>query len=286
MYMGMVTMGITISSATINLVMHALLPRMGVTGFMLVFAAASVVIALLVALCKNYPEEAGAFPDNDKTVSRAELDATAQAAAEYKKNSPWKLKKVLATPETWKLAIGWSLPMLGAFGIMGQLVPALISYGHDPMFGIMLLSTMWPVGVLGNYIGGVIDMRFGTKAASIMVVILEMAAAALMVLNGANRFTASIAVALFMFAISVCTNVSMSMTTTIFGRNDFENAWPTISFIYKIIISSGVVVVAFIAEKTSYTTSFLVVIGIVFIAMIIMLSTKNKCIALDTEDGE
>jgi predicted MFS family arabinose efflux permease len=278
MYMGIATMGITLASATINLIMHALIPRVGVSGFMIVCAVACVVIAGLVALVKNYPEEAGAFPDNDKAVSRAELDAAVQAAAEYRKNSPWNLKKVLATPETWKLSIGWGIPMLASTGVMAQLVPLLITFGHDPMFGIMLLSTMWPAGVLGNYLTGVVDQRFGTKAASVLVVFLEALAAFLMLAFGVNAVVVSIATGLFMFAISGCTNISMSMTATVFGRNDFENAWPAISVISKIIMASGVVIVALIAEKASYSVSFVAIIGMVIVALIIMLCTKNKCI--------
>jgi MFS family permease len=278
MYMGIATMGVTLASATINLVIHALIPRIGVSGFMIACAVTCVVIAGLVALVKNYPEEAGAFPDNDKSVSRAELDVAAQAAAEYKKNSPWNPKKVLATPETWKVAIGWGIPMLASTGVMGQLVPLLITYGHDPMFGIILLSSMWPCGVLGNYLAGVLDQRFGTKAASVLVVFLEALAALLMIAFGRNAVVVAIATGLFMFAISGCSNISMSMTTTVFGRNDFENAWPAISIISKIIMSSGVVIIALIAEKSSYQTSFIAIIGIVIIAFIIMLCTKNKCI--------
>jgi predicted MFS family arabinose efflux permease len=281
MYMGMVTMGITLSSVTINLVMRALFPRVGISGFMLVFTAVCMVIAGLTALCKNYPEEAGAFPDNDRTVSRSDLDGAARAAAEYRKNSPWTLKKVLVTPETWRLGIGWGIPMLASTGVMSLLVPLLITFGHDPMFGIMLLTTMWPAGMLGNYLAGVIDQRFGTKTASAMVVFLEALAAALMLFFGENSFIAASATGLFMFAISGCTNITMSMTTTVYGRNDFESAWPVVSVISKIVQSSGIVLVAFIAELSSYRTSFMVIIGMVIVALIIMLSTKNECITYD-----
>jgi hypothetical protein len=111
-----------------------------------------------------------------------------------------------------------------------------------------------------------------------------MAAPLLMVFFGTNSFIVSVAIGLFMFAISANSNVSMSMTTTVFGRNDFENAWPDISVIYKLVASSGVVIVALIAEKTSYRTSFMAIAGFVFISMIIMLSTKSKCITSVKEE--
>lgn len=279
MYMGMVTMGITLGSATINLIMQAVIGARGLSFFMLSFACGVAVLAFLVALfVKNYPEEAGAYPDNDKDMTREKLDEMLRATEEYRKNSPWTLKKVLTTPTTWKLAVGWSLPMMAAAGIMGQLTLALMFYGHEFMFGIILLSSLWPVGLLGNYLGGVVDEKYGTKNASYFVVAVQLVGAVIMLLFGKNSMMATIGVATFMFAISACTNISMSMTTTVFGRNDFENAWPVISVVSKLIMSSGLVVIALIAERSSYSEAFLAMIVIVLIALSIMVSTTNQCI--------
>lgn len=279
MYMGIVTMGITLGSATINLIMHAIIGTKGITFFMLSFAVVSIVLAVIVALfTKNYPEEAGAYPDNDKTMTREKLDEMVRKNEEYRKNSPWTTRKILVTPTTWKLAIGWSLPMMAAVGIMSQLTLALMSYGHEFMFGIILLTSLWPMGVLGNYLGGVVDEKYGTKKASYFVIIIEIIGAAIMILFGSNATMAAIGVAIFMFAISACTNISMSMTTTVFGRNDFENAWPTVSVISKLITSSGLVIIALIAEMSSYNVAFIAMIGIFLVALLIMISTTGECI--------
>lgn len=277
MYMGMATMGITLSSATINLLMNWLIPGMGIKFFMLVFAAASVVVAILTLLfTKNTPEEAGCYPDNDKNMTREKAEAMAREMEEYKKHSPWTTKKLLQCPTTWKVAIGWSLPFMVAVGVMGHLVNALVSYGHDFMFGIIILSSAWPAGVLGNYIGGVIDVKLGTKKASIIVVAIEALGALIMALLGRNPTWAVAGIVAFMFAISANTNVAMSMTATVFGREDFENAWPIISIIYKIISSCGVLFIALVAENTSYQVAFFAVLVIAVIGGIIMSATSDK----------
>jgi MFS family permease len=251
-------------------------------SFMLSCAGASLLVAIVVAVwARNFPEEAGAWPDNDRSMTREKLDEMLKKAETYRRNTPWTIKKVLSTPTTWKLAIGWSLPMMAAAGIMGQLTLALMSYGHEFMFGIILLSSLWPVGVLGNYLGGVVDNKFGTKKASYLVVIVQLIGAIIMLLFGANASMATIGVATFMFAISACTNISMSMTATIFGRNDFENAWPVISVVSKLIMSSGLVVIAWIAEKSSYNMAFAAMIVIVLAALVLMIATPGRCITRD-----
>lgn len=287
MYMGMVTMGVTAGAATVNLIMHAVIPSRGVSAYMYIFAAVSVILAIIVTLgTKNMPEEAGAYPDNDRTMTREIVDRMYREDQEYRKKSPWTLKKVLSTRDTWLIGIGWGIPMMAATGIMTHLVGTLMSFGHDMMFGIMLLSTMWPCGVAGNYIGGVIDTKFGTKAASYLVIAMEALAAILIIAFGANTTIVAIAVGLFMFAVSANTNVCMSMTTTVFGRQDFENAWPAIQIIYKVIFSSGVVLIAIVAENASYTAALTVIVIAVIIGAVLMRLTSNKQIASKTDSIE
>lgn len=279
MYMGMATMGLTLQGATFTLVTSKVVPVLGVTAMMCIWSALMVIAAILVALfAKDTPEEAGAWPDNDRTVSREELMAEAAAAAEYKKNSPWTVGAVLKCPYTWTIGIGWGLCMMGAGGFLGQLVPTLISFGHDPNLGIILLSTMWPAGVLGNWLGGVVDNRFGTKAASIIFVIFEIAACIALSFFGSSKVIATCCTAVYMAAMSAFSNVTVSMVTNVFGRHDFENAWPVVSIPYKVIESFGVLLVSLVATAYGFKNCYLVLGGVLVFAMILMFLTTSKTI--------
>lgn len=286
MYMGMATMGITAGSATINLIMNSVFhnPSLGISGFMYIFAGVAIVLMILVLLSKNTPEEAGAFPDNDRSMTQEKVMSLREAAEEYKKNSPWTTKKVLRTKETWLIGVGWGLPMLVATGVMTHLVETVMSYGYDLMWGITLLSTLWPAGVVGNYIGGVVDEKFGTKTATIMVVALEMLGCLLIIFGGHIKFLLAAGIALFMFAISANTNVCMSMTATVFGREDFENAWPIVSMIYKFLTAAGIYLIALVASATSYRGSVVAAFIACVISLALIISIKNKRIASNVEE--
>ena len=235
MYMGMATMGLTLGNATVTLITSKLVPVIGLTPTLLMWSGLMVVVAILVALfAKNNPEEAGAWPDNDRSVSKEELMAEARAAEEYKKNSPWTVSAVIRCKYTWTIAIGWGLCMMCAGGFLGQLVPTLISFGHDPALGITLLSTLWPAGIIGNWLGGVADNKFGTRTASIIFVCFEIGACLGLVFAGSSTVVATICTAIFMAAMSAFSNVTVSMVTNVFGRQDFENAWPVVSVPFKI----------------------------------------------------
>ena len=277
MYMGMATMGLTIGNATVTLVTSKMVPVYGVKITLIMWSTLMVIVAILVALfAKNNPEEAGAWPDNDRSVSMEELMAEAKAAEEYKKHSPWTVSAVLRCKYTWTIAIGWGLCMMCAGGFLGQLVPTLASFGHDPAFGIMLLTSLWPTGIIGNWLGGVADNSFGTRTASIIFVCFEIAACIGLIMAGSNPVVATLCTGTFMAAMSAFSNVTVSMVTNVFGRQDFENAWPVVSVPFKIIESFGVLLISMVAAKSSFSGSYVAMIVLLIVAIVLMLMTTTK----------
>ena len=285
MYMGMATMGITASSATFTLITSKMVPSVGLTATLGMFSAIMIAVAVLVALfAKNNPEEAGAWPDNDKSVSREELLAEAKAAEEYKKRSPWTVSAVLKCKYTWTIGVGWGLCMMSAGGFIAQLVPTLISFGHAPELGIILLSSMWPCGVLGNWLGGVVDNKFGTRTASIICAVFEACACVALVLAGSNVAVATVCTGILMAAMSAFSNVTVSMVTNVFGRQDFENAWPVVSVPFKVVESFGPLVISLIAAATSFATSYIVLAVALVVAIALMLATTTQQIGSKIHD--
>jgi sugar phosphate permease len=282
LYMGLATCGMTAGAATINLIVLNVAAKSGISTFMIGAAIVCAIVAVVVVLfVHNYPEEVGCYPDNDKTISVSDIEMEKKEFDEYRKNSPWTLGRVLKTKETWLVGIGWSIPMMVASGIIGQLGFALQEYGHDFMFGIMLLTVTWPVGLVGSYLAGVIDDKFGTKLASLLVVAVETIGAVIILFLGSNRFFAGAGAGLMLFAIAGVTNITVSMSTTVFGRRDFENFWPTVSTIYKFIVCAGVTVIAMIAKALNYRWAFGSVVLLCIVAIVIMLFTTGKCITGD-----
>jgi MFS family permease len=280
MYMGMTTMGIVLGSATINLIEGGFIGRFGLPNFMYCMGGCMIVLLILVAVfVKNKPEEAGAWPDNDKSLTSDMVAELFRKGEEYRKQSSWTLKKVISTRQTWLIGIGWGIPIMCSTGLMIHLVETMVFFGHDPMFGIILLSVMWPVGVAGNYLGGVIDMKFGPKATTFIIMVIEFAAALMIAFLGATTIPATIAIGMFMFAICANTNMVMSITTSVFGRQDFENAWPVISVIYRVFQSAGAIYMAVLMTGFGPKGALIGTAVFVVIAAIIISFTNQKQIA-------
>lgn len=133
--------------------------------------------------------------------------------------------------------------MVGA-GVIATLVPTFMALGYDLLFGVTLLSTMWPIGLLGHYLIGVIDQKIGTKKTTILVVCIMGLGGLLVALLGNVMAICAIATGMFMFGLSGTMNVCMSLTTSIFGRYDFPTAYTPISTIFNAFNFAGVSVIS------------------------------------------
>ena len=290
LYMGWATFGIPIAAASVNLMMSKMMNVMPFENISWFFIIVTIVAILLtIFFVKNNPEEAGAFPDNDQSMTKEMVAEIAAKAEAIKASSPWTTKKVLSLKETWLIGIGWGLMMGGAGGIISQFVAAGMSWGHPMEYPIMLLTVMFPVGLLTSWGIGFIDDKWGTKTASLVVCGLEIFGAVVAGLLGKNGVALAIGGGCFMGAMSGGNNLTMSVTGTKFGRFDFNNAWAVISVITKVLSSSFIVLVSIVAGKLGYTGAYLGVAATVVIAAIIIKITDLKCvgrISLDEEELE
>jgi MFS family permease len=276
-YMGVATIGMTATTATTPLLLSFLVPSLGITTTMLIHSGIQIVIGILiVALIKNNPEEAGAYPDNDKTLTREALQKEFQEMEEYRKTSPWTTGALLREPTTWKIGIGWGLSMMVIVGTVQQLVNILISFGHTLEFGVTLMALTWPIGVFGHALTGLVDYKIGPRYTSCVAMLFSIAGVALLnLIGGTSAIAAGAAGALFLVGATMITVECPSVTTSAFGRRDFINAWPVISTIYQLLTNVGVLVIATIAAAVGYVTDLWIMCGLMAVICIIMLSVPK-----------
>ena len=277
-FMGIATIGTTFCSAAMNpIILGFVGAGLGVSGFFWACAILLLVMTVVVFFfVKNNPEEAGAYPDNDKSISREELEAEFKEAEEYKKHSPWNTARVLKTPQTWLIGLGTGLPMMVGAGVIAILVPTLIGFGQDSMFGIILLSSMWPIGLLGHYLIGVIDHKIGTKKTALVVITVLGLGGLITFIGGHNAACCAVATGMFMFGLSGSMNVCTSLTVSIFGRADFEIAYTPIQVMFNIFNFAGVSVMSLVSAAFGPTYVMLAVFIFCVIAFAIMMALPYR----------
>ena len=105
LYMGWATFGIPIAAATVSIMQQSMIETVGFANICWVPMGIALFALIVTALfVKNNPEEAGAFPDNDQSMTPEQAKAIFEKAEAMKKNSPWTVKKILTYKYTWVIA--------------------------------------------------------------------------------------------------------------------------------------------------------------------------------------
>jgi hypothetical protein len=285
--MGIATVGMTATTATTPLLLSLLVPRLGILTTLLLHSGLQIVIGIIIVIfIKNNPEDAGAYPDNDKSLSREELMREFNEMEEYRKNSPWTVNALLREPATWKIGIGWGLSMMVIVGTVQQLVAILISFGHDLSFGVTLMAVTWPVGVFGHMLTGVVDYKLGPRVTSSLALVIAIIGVTLLNLVGTSPVGAGAAGGLFLVGATMITVECPSMTTAAFGRRDFLNAWPVVSTIYQLLMNVGVLLIASIAAAVGYVTDLWIMCVLMVVVIFIMLSAPKEQVTPPNAKGK
>ena len=155
--LGWATMGMPICSAVMVAVFQGLFGVSIAAPYWLMLVICLIMAAITLFWFKNYPEEAGAYPDN-QPVDEEEQKKTLEFMNSYK--SPWTIGKLLKTKEFWMLVLIFGFLFMGlvatmiisAFGMAVASVPVTI-------LSIVLYSLL--NGGLGNMMPSMFISVFG-----------------------------------------------------------------------------------------------------------------------------
>lgn len=285
--MGWTTMGFNLATAGINWLLVFGWDHFGWHGGFNLFALVALLGFLMIALfVKEFPEECGCFPDNDRSLSPERAQALREEGVRYTQTSPWTVKKLLATPQTWLIALVYGCIMMMVVGCISQLVPTVMSYGYSQPFALSCMTVAGVCGFFGSYITGWIDTKFGTKRATIIMMVWELLTAIVFVAPLGN-WSVFVAVVMLGMTIGGANNLCSSMTTQVFGRYDQKKAYSVIWTIFTVIRSCGVGLVGVLAEKTGgYTASWAALGCIIAVALFLCTRISETCIGRVDADME
>ena len=221
--LGWATMGMPVCSATMVAVFQGLFGISIAAPYWLMLVICLVMAAVTAFWFKNYPEEAGAYPDNE-VVDPEEQKKTLEFMANYK--SLWTAGKLLKTKEFWMLVIIFGFMFMGLVATMAQMIPRLGTLGLAPNVGIMWLSIASIIGIPGSFAWGAIDQKLGTGKTNRIFCVCW---AVTMIIAAFGMAIASVPVTIFSIILYALLNGGLgnmmpSMFISVFGRFDFAQA--------------------------------------------------------------
>jgi MFS family permease len=286
MVMGWVTMGIVAASLISNMVINPSITYLGLTATLCIGSGFGVILVIVTLLAiKNSPEEAGAHPDNDMTMTDDKVKKLNALGNAYRQTSPWNsIVKCLRSPAVWACGAINGLLLMIVRGIMSQMVSAMVSFGYSQDFAAMIMTVSGIITFLFSYLGGVLDQKAGTKNACAICCFGAAAGCLVFSFFGTNIAALLIALVIFGFSSSAGNNYSVSLVSEIFGRYDFDTPYSVIIVICNLISSIGFTMVASIANSYSYATTYLVCAGFAALAGVIAVVYKGKFEGRDAVD--
>ena len=273
--LGFTTMGMNLASATIPFLLTFFSTLFNAEGDITHSLNAFAIILILVAVfnqlyVRSTPEEWGVYPDNEKP----DTSKLASTIVENDVTTSITYRKALASPTVWKLGIAYGLAGMGTVGIMSQLIPFLMgNHGFSLEKALMTMSTAAIVGVLGSYLWGLIDQKFGTRFASQIFGLWYAAAIGFLIIPD----TLIIGVTMIGLGIGGTGNFPPSMTTLCFGRNNFPIAFSVVNMIMGVIRSAAFVVLGIVRSATGSTdAAYIIFLVLAILSSVVITFVKTE----------
>lgn len=274
---GISTIGANIGTAVLAPAMTFLLTLGYYKLSLSVFGWAAIVLALYAfAMLRDDPKDAGMYPDN---VTKEEYERDYKPLENREQYvSDWTMGRIITCKEAWLAAIVPGFITLGLLGIITQFVQRNVSMGLTQGQAVGAMTVAGLVGIIGSYVVGFIDTKFGTKKAC-MIYCATFAAGILCNLLGflGTPFVYA-SILIVGFCLGGSTNMSLSFPASIFGVLDY----PTVNgFIFPVNYCIGClnfVVNAVVMKVTGSLTGAYIVYMILFIIdiFIVMFTEEGK----------
>lgn len=234
-----------------------------------VFLAVMGLIGL--AAIKDTPEEAGTYPDGDVKYADRDASTVVEEMRQYK--SPFTLGKMLKTPSTWTISIGFFLCYVAVMMFIGSQIPMLLSFGYSFPQASVIFAVTGLVAIAGSVIIGMLDQKFGTKTASKIYVFFLIIGFIFVLFSGSSIAFAWIGGILLKGTNGGLMNLVPSFVGTKYGRWDYSAAYRVIGTIVQVGGGLGISMISFFSDaKTMYGFA----IGILIIALILMFVSDDR----------
>ena len=283
-FMGLVTIAFPAGNALISTFIAAVFsapngPSM--TGALLPYFIACVIGLIIgIALVPDFPEQCGAYRDNDKNMSPEMANAMMLQEIENRKTTVWTFKETISSASYWLLSIPMGFMLATSIGIMTQSTTIIGQYftlgGTE--FTLVTLGIAI-IACIGSYVLGLLDTKFGTRTAMLITSCFMIISGILgMIKSPAALVAALLCLGVFMGASS---NFTVSGIVQYWRIEDFPSVFARVNPLASLIQSFSPAVVALILFSLGYQYDFTLV-GVLGVASLIMLlifkpsMVKNK----------
>lgn len=269
--MGYTTMGHNMATGFFVPLITVLVARLGVTNAVVIPAVLVIILAVVgLFLIRNTPQERGINPDNvSDEVYRAEY-----FNEDLDEDGGWTVKKLFSRKTFWLVAVASGGFQFVSTIIITQLVVRNQEVGFTQAQAVGIMTILAFAGIVGSWIIGALDQKFGTKKTMIFFGIWYAAALLLEV----TEIRALVIVFLVMFALALggSANFTTSLPAAVFGRHGFKKVNSVLFPIQALVSSFGFCVNGNVLNATGNLRMSYVIAAIASIVVVIIVLFINE----------
>lgn len=277
--MGIVTIAMPLGAGTISKIVSFIGNLWGLNYGCMFSAVLSVAaLVLLVTFVKDYPEDAGYAPDNDRSLSSEEIARMQAEVKAQDARSPWTVARMIQVKETW--IIGLTIGAAGLFGggVMSTNFLFMLSIGYEASTAGNLMLFTALCGCVFSYLFGLLDAKKSPRIATMVVFVCAILSSVFCILAQRTGSLPLLIVGLALAGAVVggAANFLTSLTAEYWGPANFARAYSVIYPINQIISSMGVLFITQISTNFGgYAASYSALLVLETLALLLFATVKD-----------
>ncbi len=201
-------------------------------------------VILFIACITDYPEQVGAYRDNDKSFTPEMAKAMMEQEIEDKKTTVWTTGHIFATRDFWCVAVACGLLLMCAVGAMTQ-SSTIIGYFPNLNYTVIMM-VIAVFGAIGSWLLGFLDTRLGTKRSMLICMILMVLSGIFGMIAAMANIGALVVISLILLAMfmGASSNYTVSASVQYWRREDFQGVFACVNPIANIFNALAATVTA------------------------------------------
>lgn len=245
-------------------------------AFLPFLIAVTIGLILFLVFVTDYPEQCGAYRDNDKNFTPEVAKKMMEQEIENKRTTVWTTGHIFANRDFWFAAVTCGLLLMGAVGTMTQSNAIIGAFPTLDYTVIMMVIAVF--GAIGSWLLGVLDTKFGTKKSMIISTVLMILSGILGVLATTTGISAFVVISLIFVAMfmGASSNYTVSVAAQYWRREDFSGVFSCVNPVANIFNAIAPTIVAALIFSVLGVTAVFIFLGVAgIVGLILMIAFSN-----------
>ncbi len=238
-------------------------------------------LVLYIIFITDYPEQCGAFRDNDRSFTPEKAQAMLEEEIENKKNTVWTTGHIFMCRDFWFASISCGLVLMAAIGALTQ-SSTIIGYFPNLNYTVIMM-VIAVCGAFGSWLLGFLDTKIGTKKSLLITVILMAISGVFGVVAGRTGVAVLVVISLILLGIfmGASSNFNVSVAVQYWGREDFQGVYACVNPVANVFNALAPTVTAMLLfsgiQGINVPAVFMMILisGIIGIVLTLLFSPKH-----------